>query len=60
MSTNLIDINSEELYQIIKDKINDKIETNKKLKKSSPHEYIYTQEEIYCSKKFITFDNNNI
>lgn len=60
MSTNLIDINSEELYQIIKDKINDKIETNKKLKKSSPHEYIYTQEEIYCSKKFLLFDNNNL
>ena len=60
MSTNLIDINSEELYQIIKNKIKDKFETNQKIKKTSPHEYIYTQEEIFCSKKFISFDNNNL
>ena len=60
MSTSIIDINSEELYQIIKGKIKEKFEANQKLKKTSPHEYVYTQEEIFCSKKFLSFDNNNL
>jgi hypothetical protein len=59
MSKNLIDINSEELYKIIKSRIKNQLSENKKKKKSSLNEYIYTQEEIYCSKKFISFDNNS-
>ena len=59
MSKSLIDLNSEEIYKIIKTKINNQIKEEEKQKKLSPLEYIYTQEEIYCSKKFISFDNNN-
>ena len=60
MSKKLIDINSEQLYKIIKSKIKNQLIEGKKHKKSSLNEYIYTQEEIYCSKKFISFDNNNL
>ena len=60
MSKKLIDINSEELYKIIKSKIKNQLTEGKNHKKSYLNEYIYTQEEIYCSKKFITFDNNNL
>ena len=60
MSKKLIDINSEELYKIIKSKIKNQLIEGKKHKKSSLNEYIYTQEEIYCSKKFISFDYNNL
>ena len=60
MSKKLIDVNSEELYKIIKSKIKNQLIEGKKHKKSSLNEYIYTQEEIYCSKKFISFDNNNL
>ena len=44
MSKSLIDLNSEEIYKIIKTKINNQIKEEEKQKKLSPLEYIYTQE----------------
>ena len=43
------ELDSEELYKIIQEKI----------KKTISQDYTYTQEEIYCAKKIITFDNNS-
>ena len=60
MSKNLINLNSEELYLLIKSKINNQINEEKKKEKSSSQEYLFTQEEIFCSKKFLSFDNNNL
>lgn len=60
MDKSIIDLNSEELYKLIKSRIKDQLEEINNQKKSSHQEYIYTQEEIYCSKKFISFDHNNI
>lgn len=60
MAKNLIDFNSEELYNLIKSRIKNKLEEAKNQKKSSLQEYVYTQEEIYCSKKYLTFDHNNL
>jgi hypothetical protein len=52
------DLDSEELYQLIKEKIKNYRENSKKIKKTISQDYTYTQEEIYCAKKIITFDNN--
>ena len=60
MAKSLIDLNSEELYQLIKRKINNQLEEIKSKKNKNNQEYMYTQEEIFCSKKFISFDHNNI
>ena len=60
MSKNLINLNSEELYLLIKSKINNQIDEEKKHEKLSSQEYLFTQEEIFCSKKFISFDINNL
>ena len=60
MTKNLIDLNSEELYKIIKEGVKIKLDEAKIQKKNFLQEYIYTQEEIYCSKKFISFDHNNL
>ena len=60
MDKSIIDLNSEELYKLIKSRIKNQLEEINNQKKSSHQEYIYTQEEIYCSKKFISFDHNNI
>ena len=53
------DLDSEELYQLIKKQIKSQNE-NPNVKKSITQDYTYTQEEIYCAKKCITFDNNNL
>ena len=58
MDKSIIDLNSEELYKLIKSRIKNQLEEINNQKKSSHQEYIYTQEEIYCSKKFISFDHN--
>ena len=60
MAKSLIDLNSQELYQIIKKRINNQLEEIKTQKYRNNQEYMYTQEEIFCSKKFISFDHNNI
>ena len=54
------DLDSEELYQLIKSKIKAQNEINQIFQKSSCRDYTYTQEEINCAKKSITFDVNNI
>ena len=60
MAKSIIDLNSEELYKLIKSRIKNKLDEMTNQKKLSSQEYIYTQEEIYCSKKFISFDHNNL
>lgn len=60
MNENIKNLDSEELYQLIKTKIKNQKEKSNKIKNIISQDYTYTQEEIYCSKKFITFDNNNL
>ena len=60
MNENIKNLDSEELYQLIKTKIKNQKEKTNKIKNTISQDYTYTQEEIYCSKKFITFDNNNL
>jgi hypothetical protein len=56
------ELDSEELYQTIKEQIKNQKDLENSLiyKNTLSQEYIYTQEEIYCAKKFISFDINNL
>ena len=54
------DLDSEELYQILKDQIKNEKEKYKKFKKLLSQDYTYTQEDIYCAKKFISFEYNKL
>jgi len=58
-NVNIKDLDSEELYQLIKSKIKQQNE-NINIKKTTTQDYTYTQDEIYCAKKCITFDNNSL
>ena len=60
MNINMEDLDSEELYQLVKSKLRTQNEINQIFKNSTTQDYIYTQEEINCAKKFITFDVNNL
>jgi hypothetical protein len=59
MINNLKEIDSEELYQSLKQQIKKK-KLNSYPKNTIINEYLYTQEEIDYAKKCITFDDNNI
>ena len=59
MNLDIKDLDSEELYQLIKTQIKNQNE-NSNIKKSGTQDYTHTQEEIYCAKKFISFDKNNL
>ena len=54
------DLDSEELYQIIRNQIKYEKENCKKFKKLLSQDYTYTQEDIYCAKKFISFEYNKL
>lgn len=54
------DLDSEELYQIIKAHIKRQKDNSKKIKKTFSQDYTYTQEDIFCAKKFISFDHNSL
>jgi hypothetical protein len=58
-NVNIKDLDSEELYQLIKSKIKQQNE-NSHIKKTTTQDYTYTQDEIYCAKKCINFDNNSL
>ena len=59
---NMEELDSEELYKLIKNQIKNQNqqENTKHLKKSISQDYTYTQEEINCPKKFISFDVSNL
>lgn len=60
MNSNIKELDSEDLYQYIKKQIKKDNNYSTLIKKTMSQDYIYTQEEIYCSKKCISFDNNNL
>ena len=60
MNLNIKELDSEELYKYIKDQIKKHNNYTSLIKKTISQDYTYTQEEIYCSKKCISFDNNNL
>lgn len=53
-------LDSEELYQILKNQIKKENANYKKFKKLLSQDYTYTQEDIYCAKKFISFEYNKL
>lgn len=54
------DFDSEELYKKLKTQINNEKEKSKQFKKMLSQDYTYTQEDIYCAKKFISFEYNKL
>ena len=62
MDINMQELDSEELYQTIKNKIKKQkeMQNSEIYKNTILQDYTYTQEEIYCAKKFISFDVNNL
>ena len=53
-------LDSEELYQILKAQIKNEKDNYIKFKKLLTQDYTYTQEDIYCAKKFISFEYNKL
>ena len=62
MDINMQELDSEELYQTIKNQIKKQkeMQNSEIYKNTILQDYTYTQEEIYCAKKFISFDVNNL
>ena len=54
------ELDSEELYQILKERNKNQKESIEKLKNLDFQDYAYTQEDIHFAKKFITLDQGNL